>query len=58
MKETRKVVMHCSLCGAEHEHYRESVKLGWFATYKTEKMRQIRRVICPDCLKRLGVKAN
>jgi len=53
-----KAVLRCSVCGAKHEHYRDRVKLGWFAIYKTDKMRQIRRLICPDCLQGLGIKAS
>jgi len=54
-KETTPV--RCSLCEAEHnDDY--VVKDGWFGEYMTDKRRKIKRLICPDCLKRLGVKVN
>ena len=52
-----KVVLRCSLCGAEHNDDRV-VKNGWFAIYKTDKRVKIRRLICPDCLQKLGIKVN
>jgi len=56
-KMRERVVLRCSLCGAEHKD-RWVVKDGWFGIYKTEKRRKIERLICPDCLKRLGVNVN
>lgn len=56
MKKPTKPIMHCSICGAEHDDDR--VKDGWFAVYKTDKRVKIKRLICPDCLQRLGVKVN
>jgi hypothetical protein len=56
-KKTEETPMHCSLCGAEHnDHW--VVKDGWFGIFKTEKRRKIMRLICPACLKRLGVKVS
>jgi hypothetical protein len=57
MKKTEATRVCCSLCGAEHnDDY--VVKDGWFGEYKTEKRRKIKRLICPACLQRMGVKAN
>ena len=55
MKKPR-VVLRCSLCGAEHPS--EDVKSGWFAEFKTDKMVKVKRLICPACLQRMGVRAN
>jgi len=57
MKEPKNTLMHCSLCGAEHNDDRV-VKDGWFAEYKRDKSVKPKRLICPDCLSRLGVKLN
>lgn len=57
MKQTKNPLMHCSLCGAEHDDDRV-VKDGWFAEFKTDKRIKPKRLICPDCLRRLGVKPN
>lgn len=56
MKKTKEPIVHYCLCGAAHPG--EYLKPGWFAEYKTEKMRQIRRVTCPGCLERRAIKGN
>lgn len=57
MKKAEITPMHCSLCGAEHDDNRV-VKDGWSAIYKADKRVKIKRLICPACLQRLGIKAN
>jgi DNA-directed RNA polymerase subunit RPC12/RpoP len=55
LKKTE-VILRCSLCGQEHRG--EDVKAGWFAEFKTDKMVKAKRLICPACLHRMGVKVN
>jgi hypothetical protein len=55
-KEPKGPIVHYCLCGAEHPG--DYLKPGWYAIYKTDKRVKIKQVICPDCLKRLGVKVN
>jgi len=56
MDKARMMPIHCSLCLAKHEG--QPVKDGWFAAYKTDKRVKIKRLICPDCLDKLGIKRN
>lgn len=56
MKKTKEPIVHYCLCGAEHPG--EQVKPGWYAIYKTDKRVKLERLIRPNCLQRLGIKAN
>jgi len=57
MKKTKITVLRCSLCGADHRG--EERQAGWFARYKTDKMRKIEDLICPNCLlERWGIRLN
>jgi len=55
-EESKKPVVHYCLCGAEH--LGDYLKPGWYAIYKTNKRVKIERVVCPECLVRLGVKVK
>ena len=58
MNERAKQIKRCSLCGREHAYYRDRVEDGWVGEFKTEKLVELARVICPDCLRRMEVKVN
>lgn len=55
-KEPKRPAVHYCLCGAAHPG--EQVKPGWYAIRKKGRKTMLERVICPDCLKRMGVKVD
>jgi len=55
-KEPKEPVVHYCLCGAAHPG--DYLKPGWYAIYRTSKGVKIERVVCQNCLQRLGVKVN
>lgn len=55
-KEQKGPIIHYCLCGAEHPG--DYLKPSWYGIYKTSKRVKLERVVCPDCLQRIGVKAN
>ena len=49
-------VMSCCLCGAPHKG--RKLNEGWFADGLSPKKQKADRLICPDCLNKMGVKVE